>query len=260
MFAKILIQLLDTEDKTIVSWGKNSFIIHDIKRFERESIPKYFPNTQLFYSQLNMYGFVRGRSILNEITYNMFDSNQYYCTPTPNITLDQHIPIPVTGCCANDWVVCIASLTRFAINAPRLTWGLDKKVQNTTEFLTCAKPGDRLWFVSNIDSHPLLAIATYCSHEDFVDWPLIDIDMSHDVEKDGCCCQGCWQHHGKHNEQWNVKIRYNNLYKTSDYTRMNSSSIPEHISSSDIQVLRHNPDRSTFNLEVCYSLIMFTAS
>jgi hypothetical protein len=161
-----------------------------------------------------------------------------------------------------EWIVYVIDIDRFIKNTQFLTWGLNDAYQDTHDFLSCVKPGDRLWFISMNKPTILIGVAIYSTHTPFTEWPLIEVDMSHDTKINGCCCQGCWQHHGKHNEMWNVKITYTQLVITTTYENikfLQSNKPYYNIKYPYKQIIRHATEERLFNLEVCYSYIKFRA-
>ena len=168
-----------------------------------------------------------------------------------------------------EWIVSVSDINRFIVNTQFSTWGINNNCNDTIDFLENVKYGDRLWFVlhqpiplsvvDNTQPQPiLLGVATYLSHQSFVTWPLIDIDMSHDNIRDGCCCQGCWQHHGKHNPVWNIKINYDGntlltLNKLSEFVNLPHPSYDTNLS----QITRYDINKFVHNLEVHYSFLKF---
>lgn len=159
-----------------------------------------------------------------------------------------------------EWIVYVIDIDRFIKNTQFLTWGLNDVHQDTKDFLSSVKPGDRLWFIAMNKPSILIGVAVYSTHTPFTEWPLIELDMSHDTEIDGCCCQGCWQQHGKHNEMWNVKITYTQLLIIATYENIKflQSNKPNYnIKYPYKQIIRYATEERLFNLEVCYSYIKF---
>lgn len=81
-FIKKLKDILEKENKEIISWGNNniSFEIHDIHRFENEILPKYFKSNKIksFQRQLNYFKFKKITKKYSKIcTYYNTNFNRY---------------------------------------------------------------------------------------------------------------------------------------------------------------------------------------
>eukprot|EP00636_Phaeomonas_parva_P009595 CAMPEP_0118880244 /NCGR_PEP_ID=MMETSP1163-20130328/19847_1 /TAXON_ID=124430 /ORGANISM="Phaeomonas parva, Strain CCMP2877" /LENGTH=216 /DNA_ID=CAMNT_0006816589 /DNA_START=13 /DNA_END=660 /DNA_ORIENTATION=- len=62
-FPAKLMHIVDSEEDSIIRWAENGacFVIVDLKRFENETLPRYFHHSKFasFQRQLNLYGFRR---------------------------------------------------------------------------------------------------------------------------------------------------------------------------------------------------------
>jgi hypothetical protein len=187
------------------------------------------------------------------------NNEPFYDPVSPTIfDLYGNIPDLYPNTDVKEWIVYITDISRFIKNTQYSTWGINNVYENTSDFLLSVKPGDRLWFIGVNNPSVLIGVAIYSSHKYFTEWPLIEIDMSHDTEINGCCCQGCWQHHGKHNEKWNIKITYTHLFILTSYDKIKFlQSNQPHYNKKHPQIIRYNNETGVFNLEVCYSYIKF---
>lgn len=98
------------------------------------------------------------------------------------------------------WLLQVSSGENLRASFNFKIWG----IQNITDkngkyFINNVKTGDKLWFVKNKSEGQIIAVATYCSHN----------DRTRSNEELG------WIHDGP---KWisNIEINYNNLYNVSN--------------------------------------------
>ena len=102
-----------------------------------------------------------------------------------------------------DWILRVGDGSNLIRSSKYRIWGIQSSTSANKHFVKNVRSGDRLWFVKSKSQGKLIAVATYCSHNERVFGPLIDVSMTN--EELG------WTGGGK---DWinDIEIHYSDLY------------------------------------------------
>lgn len=107
-----------------------------------------------------------------------------------------------------DWILRIGNGGNFISSSKYGIWGIQTITSSDGKYFTKnAKLGDRLWFVTGKSNGQIFAVATYCSHNERILGPLVDVTMTND--------ELGWTGEGP---DWtsNTEIHYTDLYNVSE--------------------------------------------
>jgi len=138
-----------------------------------------------------------------------------------------------------DWILRVGNGLNLISSSKYKIWGIQSTTPDNKYFLKNVKSGDRIWFVKNKSQGKLLAVATYCSHNNRVFGPLINVSMTN--EELGWTGEG---------PDWisDTEIHYTDLYSLDNFELLT------HIKG--VKTVRKYNEKCKINLAVEYSYIV----
>ena len=138
-----------------------------------------------------------------------------------------------------DWLFRVGDGENLKRSSIYRIWGINSKNPSVKHFLRNVKPGDRMWFVKGESSHgKLVAVATYCSHNERIFGPLGDSLTNEQLG---------WTGSGT---EWisDIELHYSDLYG------LNDCELLTHIDGA--ATIRKYNEKCRVNLAVEYSYIV----
>lgn len=139
-----------------------------------------------------------------------------------------------------DWLLRVGDGQNFIESSKYKIWGIQSLTsRNCIYFIKNVKLGDRLWFVKSKSQGKIIAVATYCSHNEREIGPLINLTMTN--EELGWTGEG---------SDWtsNVEVHYKDLYCLTECELFTNIKGPS--------TIRKYDDKCKVNLAVEYNNIV----